>query len=114
MLRIDEYNFGFIVINGRKYWHDILLYPDGTLEDWWRKEGHIVERDDIESLLNSQPDILILGTGATGLMKVPPDIRDICLEQGVELIVETTADAVNILNDKKRDAKMAAGLPLSC
>jgi hypothetical protein len=47
-------------------------------------------------------------------MKVPPDIRDICLEQGVELIVETTADAVNILNDKKRDAKMAAGLPLSC
>jgi len=114
MTRINDYNFGFIDINGTRYSQDVLIYPDGTVEEWWRKQGHSVVEDDIRSLLASGPEVLILGTGASGMMQVPARMRELCQEYGVELQVETTADAVNIFNAQTKKQKTAAGLHLTC
>ena len=114
MAQIDEYNFGYIIIAGKKHLNDVMIYPDGTVEEWWRTEGHTVRPDDITGVFSSEPDVLIIGTGATGMMKVPFDIYELCREKNIELIVETTADAVHIFNQKKKNAQTAAGLHLTC
>lgn len=114
MIQINEYNFGYIVINGHKYLSDVMIYPDGAVEEWWRSEGHTVNHDDILGVLSSEPEVLVLGTGATGMMKVPFAIYELCREKGINLVVETTADAVNVFNHRKKESRTAAGLHLTC
>ena len=61
---IDAYSFGRIVINGREYDSDVLIYPDGRIDAaWWRNEGHVLAESDIADLIRSQPETIIAGTG---------------------------------------------------
>ncbi|MDL1969074.1 MAG: hypothetical protein LWW97_11200 [Deltaproteobacteria bacterium] len=35
---IESYSFGSIVVDGRKFISDLIIYPDGRIEaSWWRK-----------------------------------------------------------------------------
>ena len=71
---IDSYQFGKIVIDGQEYENDIMIHPDGRIEKWWRKEGHIVALDDLQTLLNDSPEIMIIGAGCPGMMALPGNI----------------------------------------
>jgi len=37
---IEHYSFGRIVIDGKEYTKDLIIYPDKIRANWWRKEGH--------------------------------------------------------------------------
>jgi len=37
---IEHYEFGHIVIRGKSYSSDVIIYPDHVDSDWWREEGH--------------------------------------------------------------------------
>jgi len=36
---IDGYSFGRIVVEGKEYTSDLIIYPDHIQGDWWREEG---------------------------------------------------------------------------
>jgi hypothetical protein len=38
--KIESYRFGEIVIDGRRYSNDVIIYPDRVDGKWWREEGH--------------------------------------------------------------------------
>ena len=61
--QIDSYRFGEIVIDGRHYSHDVIIYPDHVDSDWWRAEGHSVEPSDLAEVLESPPEVLVIGQG---------------------------------------------------
>ena len=48
---IESYKFGAIVINGKKYTSDIIVFPEHVIDGWWRKEGHRLHVEDIEDNL---------------------------------------------------------------
>jgi len=53
--KIEISSFGLIVIDGRQYTSDLMIYPDGQVKDsWWRKSGHSVTIDDIGELVDSE------------------------------------------------------------
>lgn len=113
-MRVDSYSFGNIVINGKTYTSDVIIYKDRVDSSWWRKEGHKLQIVDIEDIIKSRPDILIVGTGAYGVMKVPEETIDYIKSKGIELYIYTTSEAVkqfNILQDKKN---VIAALHLTC
>lgn len=50
---IDSYQFGKIIIDGKIYTSDIIIYPDRVEAGWWRREGHALHRDDISGIIAS-------------------------------------------------------------
>ncbi|MBU2579981.1 hypothetical protein KKF19_03460 [Patescibacteria group bacterium] len=96
-MHIDSYNFGEIMIDGKRYDADIIIYPN-KVKKWWRKQGHEVCIDDIKEAVDEGPDVLIIGAGTPGLMKVLKETEEYLEKQGIELIAEPTEKAVQIFN----------------
>ena len=111
---INSYSFGVITINGKKYRSDVIIYPEKIDEEWWREEGHNLCLEDIEELLEYKPDVLIIGTGYLGLMKVPEDIQSSIEEKDIEIHVLKTKDAVDKYNEVNPSKKTVAALHLTC
>jgi len=111
---IDSYQFGLIVINGKKYTSDVIIFPDRVRDNWWRKTGHQLCLDDIAEVLTENPEVLVVGTGASDLMKVLPEVRQVVEAQGIELIVEATDKACHTYNQLCRSRRAVAALHLTC
>ena len=68
--QIESYQFGRIVIDGQAYTADLILLPDRILDGWWRQEGHVLHPADLDAVFDAGPDLLIVGQGAYGRMRV--------------------------------------------
>lgn len=113
MLRVDSYEFGRIVINGRTYTHDVLILPD-RVERWWRREGHRVHPEDLREVLEGRPEVLVVGKGYSGEMEVPEETVRALRERGIELVAEETRKAVESFNRLSKTKRVVAALHLTC
>ena len=111
---IDSYQFGQIVINGKNYTSDVIIFPDRVNGSWWRKSGHQLCVDDIAEVLTEKPEVLIVGTGASGRLRVLPETKQAVEAQGIKLIVETTDQACNTYNQLCQSQRVVAALHLTC
>ncbi len=112
---IEQYSFGNIVINGGTYINDIKIIQGKVVPEWWRKSGHFVDVDDIQDILKSKPDILVLGKGSPGQMKSTESLREFLKNNGIELIEEKTSEAVKTFNRLFKAGKnVSAGFHFSC
>ena len=73
---INSYHFGSIVINGNRYSSDVIIYPDRVDGNWWRKQGHQLHIEDLKGVFEERPEVLLVGTGSPGLMRVSPETED--------------------------------------
>jgi hypothetical protein len=112
--RIDNYRFGEIVIDGRSYSHDVIIYPDHVDSGWWREEGHSVAPSDLWAVLELHPAVLVIGQGSPGRMEVPEDTCRKLEESGIELIVQTTSEASATYNRLRNVRRVVAALHLTC
>ncbi len=114
-MKIESYSFGHIVIDGKTYTADVIVYRDRVDASWWRKEGHSLVPADLADALNSKPDILIIGTGYAGIMTVPEKTLTHIASQGIEVKVERTAKAVGLYNAMQGKKKnVIAALHVTC
>ncbi len=95
---IEEYQFGKIQVNGRIYNHDIELRWDGQVLKWWRKESHIIDLEDIARALEQSPDLIIIGTGESGVAQVTERAKEAIASQKIEIIIDITPEAVKTFN----------------
>ena len=110
----DSYNFGTITINNQKFTKDLIIYPDHLNPNWRRKTGHLLVEDDITEIIDYKPVLLIIGTGAYGLMKVDDKLKEKLKNLGIEFIIKKTADAVYEYNRIYKDKKVVTALHLTC
>ena len=59
---IDRWQPGGIVVSGRRYGHSLILTPR-DLHPWPPRAGDALTRDHLLMLLETQPDVILLGTG---------------------------------------------------
>ena len=111
---IDSYQFGIIVVSGQQYTSDVIIFPDRVKDNWWRKTAHQLCLDDIAEVLTEKPEVLVVGTGASDLMKVLPEVKQSLEAQGIKLIVETTDKACHTYNQLSHSQKVVAALHLTC
>jgi len=111
---IDSYSFGEIVVDGTKYTQDIIVFPDRVDDSWWREEGHAVSVKDIESIVEEKPDVLIVGTGYYGLVKVGAEVKNYLRRLGIRLVVKRTERACQIFNELSSSMRVIAALHLTC
>jgi hypothetical protein len=113
-MNIDSYSFGKIVINGKTYTTDVIIYPGRVDASWWRREGHMLQIVDVEKLLQAKPEVLIIGTGYAGVMRVPGETIDWIVSQGIEVKVERTSKAVKAYNDLQHARTVIAAIHITC
>jgi hypothetical protein len=106
-MHIDNYSFGHIVINNKTYSSDIIVYPDRVDPSWWRKE-------DLSTIITAKPDILIIGTGKFGVMKVPENTVAFLESQGIKVYIEKTDLAVKTFNGQPTDKIVIGAFHLTC
>ena len=114
MNTIDAYQFGLIVVGGKNYTSDVIISPDSVRSEWWRKEGHQLCLEDIADIIDENPEVLIVGTGAFGLVKVPPEIQEELNSRGIKVVVEDTEKACRTYNRLCPSRRVIAALHLTC
>jgi hypothetical protein len=115
MAEIDSYKFGEIEVGGKIYTGDIKIVAGAVISNWWRREGHVLASCDIEEILSDPPQILVVGMGLPGFMKVDGELRDRLAASGTSLIEEPTPNAVATFNRLTRSGgKVAGAFHLTC
>jgi hypothetical protein len=114
-MQIDHYRFGRIGVAGQDYEADLIIFPNRVQPNWRRREGHCLERQDLASVLAEAPELLVIGTGYYGRMRVPEQALTALRDSGVEVRVAKTGDAVVEFNRlQSHCARIAAALHLTC
>ncbi len=111
---IQSYRFGNINIDGENYKKDVIIFPDRVRSDWWRERGHKLAPEDLREVFLNDADVLIVGQGAYSRMRVPEDTRERIEDEGFELHVMGTKDAVEMYNQRRDLERVVAALHLTC
>ena len=111
---IDNYQFGRVVVDGRTYTKDLIILPGRVLGSWWRKQGHSLSPEDLEAVLAAKTEVLVVGTGAFGRLKVPAGTRQALEAAGIEVLAERTDKACQTYNAITSQKAVAAALHLTC
>jgi len=111
---IESYDFGQIIINGHRYSRDVIIFPDHIKDGWWRREGHKLSLEDLKEVFEAEPEVLVIGTGYSGLMKVPQDVTDYVKSKNIELVVENTRQACQTYNRLCQSRRVIAAFHLTC
>jgi len=112
---IEKYRFGSITVLGRQYTSDLKIINGQVHSDWWRKNGHVVDIDDVADIIEEKPDYLVIGSGSSGLMKVNDQLKAYLTDCGIRLIAEPTSTAIETFNQLYGEGKdIAGGFHLTC
>lgn len=117
--RIEQYRFGTITIDGQEYTQDLIILPERVIAGWWRREGHVLHPEDLAIVLEAAkseqaPEILVIGTGAYGMMRVTAEARKMAEAAGLQIYEAPTAKAIAYYERVYRQRRVAAAIHLTC
>jgi len=107
---ITHFEWGSYTIEGKVHGagegvgKDILLSAQGV-SAWHEREGHALKPKMIRRALEMQPEVLIIGNGVNGALKVGKKALKAAEEAGVKLVVLKTPDACREYNRLFREGK---------
>ncbi|MBW3021874.1 Mth938-like domain-containing protein [Candidatus Woesearchaeota archaeon] len=78
-------------------------------------DNHIITKDDFVPLVEAKPEVIIIGTGASGVVQVSNEIIEFIESFKIKLIIKKTTDACDEYNRLiKRGVKVCALLHNTC
>lgn len=114
-LKVESYSFGRMIIDGQNYRNDLMICGDEIKSNWVRKEGHLLKSDDLGWIVEKEPDLLIVGKGSSGRMKIEERTRSRLKERGIEVWSDKTDEAVDYFNSKQDGGELvSAAYHLTC
>jgi hypothetical protein len=113
-MHIDSYEFGHIVIDGRSYRQDLLIWPGNIKSDWWRLQGHLLQLEDVSEVLAASVEVLVVGMGQPGRMEVDQKLSAYLKARHIDLVALPTDEACRVINALEGKRRLAAALHLTC
>ena len=111
---ITDYSFGTITIDGTTYGKDVIIYPDHVHSPWRRKEGHLLQAEDLSGIIAANISLVVIGTGYYGAMAVPQEILSYLMSHNIKTLVDKTGSAVKLFNKNAAASHIAAAFHLTC
>ncbi|MEO0102582.1 MAG: MTH938/NDUFAF3 family protein [candidate division WOR-3 bacterium] len=114
-MKIEKTGFGWIIIDRVKYTSDVIITVNGEIKNRYEDfsgSSHFLSRAEAEKLLAENPEIVIIGTGQSGCLSLPPETEDYLREKRVDFISSPTPEAIEVFNREKR--KKSALFHLTC
>ncbi len=111
--------FGRIIIAGRTYDHDVVVYPSGRVEERKKRlskekhgTSHKFDPDELREYLKEEFDVLLVGTGAYGMLSLLPESKE--LVKGREVIELPTGEAVEKFSELCGRKRVLAVFHITC
>jgi len=116
---ISHYSFGNLTFKEKTYNKDLIIIKtpseEKILSNWWRKEGHRLQVEDLEEVWKNPVEFLIVGTGAYGVMKVDPEVEKKAKELNIKVEIYQTDKAVKRFNELySSNTSVAGAFHLTC
>jgi hypothetical protein len=115
-MQIEHYSFGRIRIDGQDYDKDVLIVGGVVHSPWWRDAGgHVFAPQDLGMLIEAAPEVVCLGTGSFGRVKVLDETLQAFADAGTRVVQGRTDQVVEELNRLAAEGRDVAGaLHLTC
>ena len=116
---ITGYRFGEITIGQKAYGHDVYILVDGTVKK--RKKtiareeyhtAHTLGPKELERVCQAGPEVLFVGTGETGAVKVSEDALRYLSQRSIDCKALPTPQAIEAYN--KSTKRKAAVIHVTC
>lgn len=119
---LESTGFGWLVANGTRYDHDLLITTDARLlprpKHLSKKYGGwhtVLGPEEIADALAGDPEILLIGCGQFGLLPIRDETRALAAARGIKIETATTPAAMaryeQLVADRQR---VAAILHITC
>ncbi|KXB03218.1 hypothetical protein AKJ47_02670 [candidate division MSBL1 archaeon SCGC-AAA261G05] len=119
-MNIEETGFGWITIDGKKYDHDLVIYPNAIEErkKWITKEkhgtSHMFTRKEMEEYLkNVEPEeieVVVIGTGQYGKLGLLDEAKKLLEENEIEAVELKTPKAVERFEEGEEPRSRKLGI----
>jgi hypothetical protein len=108
MVRIDSFKYGEVIVKGKTYYSDVVVFWNGKVK--MRKKGHVFGIEEFVHILEKEPEAVVLGTGVANMVRVTPEVKQLANRKGVKLFVDMPGNAVDIFNGLIKDGKKAVAV----
>ncbi|MGC8927243.1 MAG: MTH938/NDUFAF3 family protein [Myxococcota bacterium] len=114
-MKIHEYRFGNINIDGNDYSDDLIISQGNNLIiPWIRERGHLCQKRDIERYLDGSINKIIFGRGYFLVMKIDDDLKNYLLQNGIEFVEAGSKKAVELFNKIEDKSSLLFCIHLTC
>lgn len=108
-MRIDDTQFGSITIDGKTYYHDVVIRMSNDIVKRKKKlskrvygTSHTVSEDEVRFVFEKGCMELILGTGQHGMVSLSQEAAAFLDSKGCRVIAKETPDAIRTFNASDR------------
>lgn len=111
--RIEAYGPEGIRVGGRLFTTALVLTPERLIDDWGPLSLDALDTGHLQTLLDLEPEVIVLGTGATQIFP-DPSLYFRALEQGIGFEIMDTGAACRTYNILMSEGRRVAAalLPL--
>lgn len=130
MVVINDTGFGYVVVDGEKIEHDIVILPNGKIikrrkdisAKYRNMYGHTpLSRDELKYYLNSigqDIEFIVIGKGQYGDLPLTPEAKNFLEElksRGTNIIIDKTPNIIDKLNELySKGAKTLSIIHVTC
>ncbi len=112
MPKINSFSFGSLTIDRKKYKDDMVIHWDGEITP--RESSHVFSKGELIDLLLKGPEIIIIGTGTAGDVKIEKEAEKFAKSKNIEFIVKKTPEAIEEFNKLSKNNKVIAVIHVTC
>ncbi|HTO80490.1 MAG TPA: MTH938/NDUFAF3 family protein [Methylocystis sp.] len=106
---IEGTTFGSIAIDGKTYEHDVIIRLSGQVEKRRKKlskenygTSHIISKEEAKFVYEDGCDLLIIGAGQEGNVRLSPEASDYFEKKGCGVTLQPTSEAIQSFNESQR------------
>lgn len=115
MPQINSTKFGEIIIDGKKYGQVLIIGKTVFERDEEKLQGlfdttHQIGDWEIEKLIGNSPEVVVIGTGQSGVLKVEKEFLEQMEKVNVEVMLALTPEAIKIYNQRIEKGKRVNAL----
>lgn len=107
MVKIDSMKFGEITIDGKVYYSDVAIWWDGKVA--MASKSHEFDIQRVSSLIGKKPEIIVVGTGMQGAVRILPEATQFCEDEKLKIYSDPTPKAIDVFNGLVLQGKKVAG-----
>mgnify|MGYP001189166868 CR=1 FL=1 len=104
---IASYTPGRVAIQGRSFTASLIVLPDRLLTDWAPKTAAELDAIHLETITDTQPEVVILGTGETQVFPDPAILAPL-MRNGIGFELMSNAAACRTYNVLLAEGRRAA------
>ncbi len=114
-MEIKATGFGWIETERARFDTDIVIYPDGRIENRYRHltgDNHTVGKKEVTRVLANTKAQLVIGTGQEGIVQLSSDALQFLQDNNIIYHLAPTPEAITIYN--RLDPPKAAIFHVTC